>query len=106
MTVRGPATSVDPVACPVTYTCPDNDGCTIQGTGSRTFALSCGTDFYGGDYTNLNAASLENCAQTCANDAQCVAASFVGGNGAGQCYLKEKNNGPNVNDSVDGRFMG
>jgi hypothetical protein len=45
------------------------------------------------------------CAQTCANDIQCVAASFVGGNGAGHCYLKDKKNGANINNNVDGRFM-
>jgi hypothetical protein len=73
-----------------------------MGTNSRSFALTCGTDFYGGDFDNMNADSLEICTQACADNARCVAASFVGGKGAGHCYLKDGNNGAGVNNNVDG----
>ncbi|KAH6618431.1 hypothetical protein C7974DRAFT_474292 [Boeremia exigua] len=88
-------------ACPTTYTCPENDGCTFTGTDTRTFSLSCGVDFYGGDLSSLYAASLGSCTLACYEDARCVAASFVGGSGAGHCYLKTKNNGKTFNDNVD-----
>ncbi|KZM22124.1 hypothetical protein ST47_g6710 [Ascochyta rabiei] len=96
-----PVVPTTPMSCPATYTCPENDGCTIQGAGSRTFALSCGTDFYGGDFTNMEASSLQVCTQACADNSQCVAASYVGGKGAGHCYLKDKNDGVSNNDNVD-----
>lgn len=53
---------------------------------------------------NMNAPSLQVCTETCANDPQCVAASYVGGKGAGHCYLKNSNNGANTNDNVDGTY--
>lgn len=93
-----------PQTCPASYTCPENDGCTFQSADSRTFALYCGTDFYGGDLNSMSAASLDDCNQACANNAQCVAASFVGGKGAGQCYLKNENDGAVANSNVDGQF--
>lgn len=93
-----------PKQCPASFTCPENDGCSYT-DGSRTLTLSCGVDFYGGDSTNQYAASLEGCTQACAGDAQCVAASFVGGKGDGRCYLKNTKNGGSVNDGVDGESL-
>lgn len=55
---------------------------------------------------SMYAASLQVCAQACADNTLCVAASYVGGSGAGHCYLKDKNNGANTNDNVDGRYQG
>lgn len=97
-----PVTASTPLACPASYTCPEDDGCSIQGANSRTFTLSCGKDFYGGDFDNMYAASLDDCTQACADNAQCVAASFVGGKGSGHCYLKDKNGGAGINNNVDG----
>ncbi|KAI4649869.1 uncharacterized protein J4E79_009715 [Alternaria viburni] len=62
---------------------------------------SCGVDFYGGDFANQYAANLQACTQACAGDAQCVAASFVGGKRDGTCYLKSTKNGGSSNDGVD-----
>lgn len=53
----------------------------------------------------MYAASLASCTTACSNNAQCIAASFVGGSGAGQCYLKSKNNGKTVNGNVDGKLI-
>lgn len=87
--------------CPASFSCPANNGCSYN-DGSRTLVLSCGTDFYGGDYANQYAESLEACTQACAADTQCAAASFVGGTGAGTCYLKGTKNGGSINDNVNG----
>lgn len=46
--------------------------------------------------------SLQSCNKACADNAQCVAASYVGGKGTGHCYLKDKNNGASGSDSVNG----
>ena len=87
--------------CHASFTCPENNGCSCT-DGSRTLILSCGIDFYGGDFANQYAASLQACTQACAGDAQCVAASFVGGKRDGTCYLKSTKNGGSSNDGVDG----
>lgn len=87
--------------CPAGFGCPANNGCSYT-AGSRTLVLSCGTDFYGGDYANQYAEGLEACTQACAADTQCAAASFVGGTGAGTCYLKGVKNGGSINDNVNG----
>jgi hypothetical protein len=91
-------------ACPASYTCPENNGCTIQGANSRTFILACDTDVYGGDFASMETQSLEACNQACLDNTQCVATAFVGGNGAGTCYLKGENNGASTNTNVDGMF--
>ncbi|KAF3047063.1 hypothetical protein E8E12_010932 [Didymella heteroderae] len=90
-----------PTACPSAFTCPENDGCTFRSSNALVYALSCGTDYYGGDFTSLWAASLPMCAQACADSSQCVAASFGGGKGAGICYLKDKNNGAGASENAD-----
>jgi hypothetical protein len=92
-----------PQTCPESFTCPDNDGCSYT-DGSRTLVLSCAMDFYGGDFANQYAESLGACMQSCAANTECVAASFVGGKGAGTCYLKSTKNSGNINDSVNGLF--
>ena len=105
VTSREATSLIDPVtpgACPAAYSCPQDNGCIVQG-GARNFQLSCGIDYYGGDLGSLYATSLEACTNACASDTACVAASFVGGRGDGQCYLKNRNNGASVNSNVDGR---
>ena len=59
-------------------------------------------DYYGGDFANQYAENLEACTQACAASTECVAASFVGGKGAGTCYLKSTRNNGDVNDNVNG----
>lgn len=71
--------------------------------GSRVLTLSCGIDYYGGDIDNMYAESLEACTKFCASNTECVAASFVGGKGAGYCYLKGTKNGASFNDNVNGK---
>lgn len=98
-----PSPPAAPIACPTTFSCPGNDGCTIRGTDPQVYALSCSTDYYGGDFTSLWADSLPVCAQACVRDSKCVAASFNGGSGAGTCYLKDKNNGAGASENADGK---
>jgi hypothetical protein len=95
------STSTPGALCPATYTCPENNGCRRIGADGRTFVLDCGQDVYGSDYSSTGANSLEECTEACAAAAQCVAASYVGGKSAGQCYLKTKNNGATSNANVD-----
>lgn len=52
----------------------------------------------------MYAESLEACTQFCAGNNECAAASYVGGKGAGHCYLKGTKNDANPNDGVDGTF--
>ena len=49
--------------------------------------------------------SYQICTQACADDKECVAASYTGGKEAGFCYLKGKNNGATTNDNVDGTYL-
>lgn len=95
------STPVLPTACPATYTCPENNGCTVRGSNAQTYVLSCATDYYGGDLTSMSTDSLQTCAKACTDNSQCVAASYVGGKGAGTCYLKSTNNGASSNGNVD-----
>lgn len=105
VTSRETSTTTTPIgaqqSCPSSLTCPENNGC-LYTDGSRTLALSCSTDFYGGDFASQYAANLPACMQTCAVDSECVAASFVGGKGAGTCYLKSTKNNGSINDNVHG----
>ncbi|KAF1927690.1 uncharacterized protein M421DRAFT_173272 [Didymella exigua CBS 183.55] len=96
-----PSPPATPSACPIAFTCPDNDGCTIRGVNSQVYALSCGTDYYGGDFTSMWVESLPTCAQACADSDLCVAASFGDGKGAGMCYLKNKNHGAGVSENTN-----
>lgn len=96
-----PAPGTSQQTCPASFTCPENNGC-LYTDGSRSLTLSCGMDFYGGDLASQYAESLGACTQACARNTECVAASFVGGKGAGTCYLKSTQNNGNINDNVDG----
>ncbi|KAH6644082.1 hypothetical protein C7974DRAFT_14111 [Boeremia exigua] len=102
VTNRGASTTPAPTdsTCPASFTCPANNGCTYS-DGSRTFKLSCGTDFYGGDIGIQTAESLKACTVACAANAQCVAASFVGGSKPGPCYLKGTKNPGTISDNVN-----
>jgi len=101
VTSRKPGGSTpDPAqTCPKSFTCPANNGC-LYAAGSRTLALSCGTDSYGGDIENYRAASLEECTKSCGANSKCVAASFV--DATSQCYLKGTKKDPNFDDYVNG----
>ncbi|EUC40266.1 hypothetical protein COCMIDRAFT_44479, partial [Bipolaris oryzae ATCC 44560] len=91
--------------CPASISCPDNNGClTSDSTTSRSFTLSCGIDFYGGDLKLEWTDGLEACSAACAANSECVAASFVGNSGSsGSCYLKSKNLGPVPDSRVNGK---
>ncbi|EMD59497.1 hypothetical protein GGP41_004461 [Bipolaris sorokiniana] len=90
--------------CPASISCPDNNGClSSDSTTGRSFTLSCGIDFYGGDLKLEWTDGLEACSAACAANSECVAASFVGNSGSsGPCYLKSKNLGPVADSRVNG----
>ena len=91
--------------CPASISCPDNNGClSSDSTTGRSFTLSCGIDFYGGDLKLEWTDGLEACSAACAANSECVAASFVGNSGSsGPCYLKSKNLGPVADSRVNGK---
>ena len=62
---------------PVSYT-------STAGTSSKAFSISCGTDYYGGDFLFLETDTLQKCVDTCASHSECVSLSY---RGVG-CYLK------------------
>ncbi|EMD65264.1 hypothetical protein COCSADRAFT_35344 [Bipolaris sorokiniana ND90Pr] len=91
-------------ACPVNFACPTDNDCAFT-SGGRTLVLTCSNDFYGFDLRSLYVDSLEACTQACAADADCEAASFTGGAGSGQCYLKNTMGPSNVNDNVNSVYV-
>ncbi|XP_014551722.1 hypothetical protein COCVIDRAFT_112163 [Bipolaris victoriae FI3] len=92
--------------CPASINCPDNNGClNSDSTSGRSFTLSCGVDFFGGDLEMQWADGLEACSAACAVNPECVAASFVGNSGSsGPCYLKSKNLGQILDSRVNGKY--
>ncbi|KAJ4379361.1 hypothetical protein N0V86_005406 [Didymella sp. IMI 355093] len=100
----GGSTVETPQTCPSSYTCPEDNGCTFKGTDLRSFTLACDIDYYGGDLLGQYAQSYQACTRACSDNADCVAASFTGGKSDGYCYLKSKNNGPIINNNVNGMY--
>lgn len=98
-----PVPNNDKQTCPASFSCPENNGCSYT-DGIRTLVLSCGVDFYGGDYANQYANSLKACTQACASNTRCVAASFVGGKDAGTCYLKGTKKPGNIDYKINGKL--
>lgn len=90
--------------CPASVNCPDNNGClTTDSSNGRSLTLSCGVDYYGGDFKMEWTDGLEACSAACAITPECVAASFVGNSGSsGPCYLKSSNLGPVIDSRVNG----
>lgn len=76
--------------------CPSANQQTYNG-----FSIACGTDYIGGDMSNLQAPSLEDCVGACQTTAGCVAISYVGGT----CYLKSTLNPGVSNSAVTGASL-
>ncbi|GAB1743163.1 hypothetical protein NU219Hw_g9019t1 [Hortaea werneckii] len=77
-----------------TYTNPFTDA------NNQTYIVECGTDHVGGDLTSVSSPSFGECFSFCDKTTGCVGFAYVGGSGAGTCYLKSSivpaNNNPNV----------
>ncbi|KAI7313227.1 hypothetical protein KC315_g11758 [Hortaea werneckii] len=76
------------------YTSPFTDA------NNQTYIVECGTDHVGGDLTSVSSPSFGECFSFCDKTTGCVGFAYVGGSGAGTCYLKSSivsaNNNPNV----------
>ncbi|KAJ4359090.1 hypothetical protein N0V95_002484 [Ascochyta clinopodiicola] len=75
-----------PVATPIT--CPSSNGKTPSISSGGTYEITCGTDYYGGDFKSLETASFDLCLEACDKNDACQAVSYV----APSCYLKNEIN--------------
>ncbi|KXS95905.1 hypothetical protein AC578_2637 [Pseudocercospora eumusae] len=77
--------------------------CQQLGNGAQVndFTLECGTDRYGQDLSSASASSFSACIPLCDANPSCVAVSYVGGSGAGTCYLKSGLASSSANSNVD-----
>ncbi|KAI7199745.1 glycoside hydrolase family 16 protein [Hortaea werneckii] len=89
-----PASASTPVLC------PDYNGTAFTDSNNVQYEIHCGFDYQGGG--NVYAAeSFENCLGICDNTSGCKAVSFVGGNGAGSCYVKDATGSLNYDGSTN-----
>ncbi|KAI7471093.1 hypothetical protein KC351_g12301 [Hortaea werneckii] len=85
-------------AC-ATYTSPFTDA------NNHTHVVECGTDHVGGDLTSVSSPSFGDCFGFCDKTTGCVGFAYVGGNGAGTCYLKSSIVPANSNPNVDFAYL-
>lgn len=69
-----------------------------------SYNLACNTDYPGGDLVAKNAQSFQGCAPLCDQTQGCVGWAYVGGTGAGTCYLKQTLTNAVTNDHVDSGY--
>ncbi|KAK5743976.1 hypothetical protein LTR17_002314 [Elasticomyces elasticus] len=85
-TISAPAASGTPAIC------PNYNSTQWTNANNEQYDIGCGYD-YNGDSPGFEkpaqaALSFENCMEICDATYNCIAVSYVGGNGAGTCYLK------------------
>ncbi|KAI1623342.1 hypothetical protein EDD37DRAFT_465654 [Exophiala viscosa] len=68
-------------------------------SGSKTYTISCGFDYYGYDISMVQTSTFEDCVSACSSDSDCTALSWTI---SGFCYMK---NGVSVGDA-DADVMG
>ncbi|KAI5273172.1 hypothetical protein E4T47_03678 [Aureobasidium subglaciale] len=67
------------------------------------YTVMCGFDYSGYDLAAVSGSSFANCYDKCDGYPGCVSFSFVGGSGAGTCYLKRRGaNTAKANGGVSG----
>ncbi|KAK3639348.1 hypothetical protein LTR56_012516 [Elasticomyces elasticus] len=86
------ATTSAPAASGTPAICPDYNSSQWTNANNEQYDIGCGYD-YNGDSPGFEkpaqaALSFENCMEICDATYNCIAVSYVGGNGAGTCYLK------------------
>ncbi|KAL1646610.1 hypothetical protein SLS58_003196 [Diplodia intermedia] len=87
--------STTPTPTPTPPTCPSSDGAkwtttTTTSSNTTTFTIHCGKDYQAGQIGVVYVASFEACLTACADAEGCEAVAYVGGTGAGDCYLKDE----------------
>ncbi|KAI6793457.1 hypothetical protein KC361_g6163 [Hortaea werneckii] len=81
------------------YTSPFTDA------NNQTYIVECGTDHVGGDLTSVSSPSFGDCFSFCDKTTGCVGFAYVGGSGAGTCYLKSSIVPANSNPNVDFAYL-
>ncbi|RMY91160.1 hypothetical protein D0862_09787 [Hortaea werneckii] len=98
-TSSGTPTGSAPASASTPVLCPDYNGTAFTDSNDVQYEIHCGFDYQGGG--NVYAAeSFENCLGICDNTSGCKAVSFVGGNGAGTCYVKDATGSLNYDGST------
>ncbi|KAI7215174.1 hypothetical protein KC343_g9835 [Hortaea werneckii] len=82
-----------------TYSSPFTDA------NNQTYIVECGTDHVGGDLTSVSSPCFGDCFSFCDKTTGCVGFAYVGGNGAGTCYLKSSIVPANSNPNVDFAYI-
>ncbi|QDS77917.1 hypothetical protein FKW77_000958 [Venturia effusa] len=79
-------------------TCTNNasNGTVYQAANGGTYQVLCSQDTYGGDISGASSPSLASCIETCDKTANCIDASYTGGN----CWLKSSISGFYSNTAV------
>ncbi|KAI7349198.1 glycoside hydrolase family 16 protein [Hortaea werneckii] len=99
-TSSGTPTGSAPASASTPVLCPDYNGTAFTDNNNVQYEIHCGFDYQGGG--NVYAAeSFENCLGICDNTSGCKAVSFVGGNGAGSCYVKDATGSLNYDGSTN-----
>ena len=99
-TSSGTPTGSAPASASTPVLCPDYNGTAFTDNNNVQYEIHCGFDYQGGG--NVYAAeSFENCLGICDNTSGCKAVSFVGGNGAGSCYIKDATGSLNYDGSTN-----
>ncbi|KAI6835041.1 glycoside hydrolase family 16 protein [Hortaea werneckii] len=99
-TSSGTPTGSAPASASTPVLCPDYNGTAFTDSNNVQYEIHCGFDYQGGG--NVYAAeSFENCLGICDNISGCKAVLFVGGNGAGSCYVKDATGSLNYDGSTN-----
>ena len=70
------------------------------------YTIQCNYDHGGGDLGNMAAASFSDCFSACDKKPGCIAFSYLGGSGAGNCYFKTSLNPGQAAPGVDFALRG
>ncbi|KAF2768419.1 hypothetical protein EJ03DRAFT_352144 [Teratosphaeria nubilosa] len=65
-------------------------GSNFTDSNGNTYQVQCAYDYAGNDLSSQSASSFEGCFAACDATSGCMAFSFLGGEGAGTCYLKSR----------------
>ncbi|KAH9843276.1 PAN domain [Teratosphaeria destructans] len=67
-----------------------SQGSNFTDSNGNTYQVQCSYDYNGNDLSSQSASSFKGCFATCDATSGCTAFSFLGGEGAGTCYLKSR----------------
>ncbi|KAL1651838.1 hypothetical protein SLS61_005209 [Didymella pomorum] len=81
--------TAEATAAPIT--CPSSNGKTPTIASGGTYEIACGTDYGGGDFKAVEAATFDLCLKACDDNDACQALAYV----APTCYLKNEVNKAN-----------